>query len=321
MANNKSNSAAIWHSFQYDLYHATASLMYLLQGMQSVRASELVPYNITPTYPGQGVYPACSPNLPYIDVSLFMQGIGFDLNDVLRREGEAEQLAFKGWVEQVYFLWEHKYRNTLKKAFDGPNVIRLEGNAIGDFRHIRNDLIHNKGVATPEETGKCKTLKWFEPGESIILGMRHVLDLLNQMAFMTDTPGFLHDGPSANWSVGFKTEEELANGPVPNLISLRTEFIKQLEDGSSWHMACVVFENGIFANIPIEYPDDKKSIKERNNIFDRDTVINQDGNLSLPHGNIKDRKILYKEALAVHFGRGTKNDGLGIPGPAYRFRK
>ena len=39
---------------------------------------------------------------------------------------------------------------------------------------------HN-AIASEEETGKCKVLRWFKPGEPMILGMRHVFDFLNQL--------------------------------------------------------------------------------------------------------------------------------------------
>ena len=38
----------LWHSFMYEVDRATASLFYLLQGMESVRATELQPYNKLP---------------------------------------------------------------------------------------------------------------------------------------------------------------------------------------------------------------------------------------------------------------------------------
>ena len=40
---------------------------------------------------------------------------GFDLSEVLGREGEAEQLAFKAWVEETYnIVWESDLRNAIK---------------------------------------------------------------------------------------------------------------------------------------------------------------------------------------------------------------
>ena len=132
-----------WHEFLYEINRATASLMYLLQGMESVRKTELAPYNgINPEH---RQFAASFPKLSYVDVPLCVSGPGFDLNDVLRREGDAEQLAYKGWVEQVYFLWESRFRNEMNEGLQGPDTIRPEGDAIGDFRLIRNDLIHNNG--------------------------------------------------------------------------------------------------------------------------------------------------------------------------------
>ena len=270
MAERQRNRGLLWHSFLYEVNKATASLMYLLQGMESVRNSELLPYNKMP--PGQQQYAACFPKLSYVDVPLSMSGIGFDLNEVLKREGEAEQLAFKGWVEQVYFLWESQFRNEMKGSFSGPGTIRPEGDAIGDFRHIRNDLIHNNGVASEDASGKCTVLTWFKPGERIVLGMRHVFDFLNQMGFMTKMPGFLDDGPAAAWTLFPGMEEGLANGPVPRLVSLRTSMDKELDDGSSWHVVSVVFENGVFGNIPVQYADNGSSPRQRIEFFNK-TVI------------------------------------------------
>lgn len=292
--------------------------MYLLQGMEYVRNSELTPYN--EMSPAQQQFAACFPKLSYVDVPLSMSGIGFDLNAVLKREGEAEQLAFKGWVEQVYNLWESRFRNELKESLRGPDIIRPEGDAIGDFRHIRNDLIHNKGVASKGESGKCTVLTWFKPGESIILEMRHVLDFLNQMGLMTKAPGFLADGSHAAWTFFPGIEKDLANKPVPRLVSLRTSMDKELDDGSSWHVVSVVFENGVFADIPVHYDDTRSSLKQRIEFLNK-TIIDRDGNLRFANGRVKDRNSLYWEAMQALLGKGPKMEGLGVPGPAFRFSK
>ena len=259
MGEGRNDRSLLWHSLLYEVNKATASLMYLLQGMESVRISELSPYNKLP--PVQQQYAACFPKLSYVDVPLSLSGIGFDANDLLKREGEAEQLAFKGWVEEVYFLWENRFRNDVKESFEGPDIIRPEMEVIGDFRLIRNDLIHNKGVASEDNSGKCTVLKWFGPGERIVFGMRHVFDLLNQMAFMTTMPGFLAHGPAAAWTVFPGMENSLENRPVPRIVSLRTSMDKELEDGSSWHVVSVVFENGVFVNIPVHYSSDGSSLR------------------------------------------------------------
>ena len=308
----------LWHSFLYEVNKATASLMYLLQGMESVRNSELSPYNELP--PSQQQFAACFPKLSYVVVPLSMSGIGFDHNSVLEREGEAEQLAFKGWVEQVYFLWESRFRNELKDAHEGPGIIRPEGDAIGDFRLIRNDLIHNNGEASEEYSGRCRILNWFKPGDDIVLGMRHVFDFLNQMGFMTKMPGYLDDGANASWTIFPGMEDDFASIPAPRLVSLRIEMDKQLDDGSSWHVASVVFENGVFGNFPVAYPADGSSVPERMEFFGK-TRIDEDGNLHFANGRVKDRESLYQEAVAALLGKGLKIEGLGVPGPPFRIRR
>ena len=225
------------------------------------------------------------------------------------------------WVEQVYnCVWEARYRNDLKTMFEGQNIIRPEGDPIGDLGHIRNDLVHKAAVASADETGRCKVLIWFQPGESMVLGMRHVLDFLNQMGFMTTLPGFLSHGPAASWTLFPGMEEALRSAPAPNLVSLRMSLDRELQDGSTWRIASVVFENGVFTNVPINYAADHRSLTERIDWIN-ESRIDQDGNLRLSSGAVKDRQVLYGEAIDSLLHKGPKLEGVGVPGPAYRFRK
>ena len=192
---NQNERSLFWHSLIYDVNRATASLMYLLQGMEAVRSKELPPYD---GFPSDLKYSFPNyPKPPGIDVPLMLGGPAFDPHDVLDPEGEAEQLAFKGWVEEVYnHIWEAKYRNSFGEGFEGDDLIRPEADAWGDLGYVRNDLIHNSGVASSKETGRCKLLKWFKPNDRIVLGMRHVLDFLNQVGFMNAVGGFVSGGGS-----------------------------------------------------------------------------------------------------------------------------
>lgn len=319
MSNRETLLTLTWASFIYEVNRATSSLMYLLQGMETVRNRELTPYNRLP--PLQQMDTACAPKLSYVDMQLSMSGICFDPSDVLKREGEAEQLAFKGWVEQVYFLWESRFRNEIKKNLEGPDVIYPEGDAIGDFRLIRNDLIHNNGVASYEKSGKCILLKWFKPGEKIILEMRHIFDFLNQMGFMKTEPVSSIQRGQIAWTAFLGKEDMLVKRPVPKLVSIRKEMIKEMADGSSWHAVMIVFENGVFANIPVEYPSDGSSLPDRIELISK-TCIDNNGNLRFANGLVKDRESLYQEAIHTLLGMGPNIEGLGgVPGPAFRFKR
>ena len=187
-------------------------------------------------------------------------------------------------------------------------------------RQNRDDLVHNGGVASADKTGKCTVLKWFKPGDRIILGMHHVFDFLNHMGFMTTMPGFLADGAGANWTVFPGMEDSLANRPVPRLVSLRTVMDRELEDGSTRHIVSVVFENGVFCNISEEYSPDGRSVRERIDSLS-ETRIDEDGNVRFPNGRVEDRESLYREAVATLFRKGLKTEGIRAPGPAFRIKR
>jgi hypothetical protein len=87
-------------------------------------------------------------------------------------KGSAETRLGQQWIVFLYALWEHEYRPRLAVAHNrDPNDERYP--LIGDLRLIRNDVIHHRGVATSTNTGRCKVLQWFQPGETIILRGQH----------------------------------------------------------------------------------------------------------------------------------------------------
>jgi hypothetical protein len=43
----------------------------------------------------------------------------------------------------------------------------------GDLYYLRTSIVHNQGVATSDVT-KCKLLRWFQPGEEILLTPQHM---------------------------------------------------------------------------------------------------------------------------------------------------
>ena len=199
MTDDQPDRSQIWNLLNYKILHATASLMYLLQGMELVRGRILPAYNRYPPNIRHGA--VCPPELSYVDVPLVDNGPGFDLSDVLGREGEAEQLAFKAWVEETYnIVWESDLRNAIKASFAANDAIRPRADPLGDLRLIRNDLVHGAGIASAQRTGKCTVLRWFEPGDPMILTMGHVLDFLNHMSLMNLMGGFM-SGAAASWFV------------------------------------------------------------------------------------------------------------------------
>ena len=203
------------------IIRATASLFHLLRENQGVI----------------GCYPV--PVLSSLKAYPFVPPM--DLYEIFRPEGEVQQIAFKGWICEVFnTVWEHE-RKQLKKALGGDSQsISPQMDCMGDLRHIRNDLIH-KGQATSGETGKCTILKWFKVGDPIILNLEHVLDFLHQMNSMVFVRRSCIDVP------GWKLREnmDVECGPPPRLISTRESTDQDGEGGSTRHMLSVVFSDGI----------------------------------------------------------------------------
>ena len=317
MTSDSSNYLLALH---FDLYKATASLMYLLQGKESVRNSELPPYNQWPPEIRSQV--ENFPKLPSVDARLMFCGPGFDLNDLLQREGDVEQMAFKGWVEEVYFLWDHRYRISMKDSLDAGDVIAPKADAPGDLRLIRNDLIHNAAAASEESTGRCKKLRWFSTGDRIVLSMRHVFDFLNQMGFMHRGSGYVPPGMSVGWSFVGVSAAELRRRPTPNLVSLRTEFLGETEDGELRIVTCAVFENGMFVHVPVlRRPADEKK-RRLIDAFVETTRIDERGDIAFPDGQTLARDHLYRSACEALLGEGrAAPEGFAVPGPWFKIRE
>ena len=50
----------------------------------------------------------------------------------------------------------------------------------GDMRLIRNDIIHNRGIASRNKSGRCEVLKWFVEGEVIRIASHHIDDFVRK---------------------------------------------------------------------------------------------------------------------------------------------
>ena len=230
-------------------------------------------------------------------------------------EGVAAQMAFKGWIAEVFGLWENRYRNELKELL-GPNAMRPEMEAFGDLRHIRNDLLHN-GKASAEECGKCTILKWFAPGETIVFAVRHVFDFLNQTGVLS-IGGRAHD--EASRACQFQTYHDpdtLLNWkPEPKLVSVRT-----MADGRDvdppYKGITVVFDNGYFANVPFLVSDEQQWMSLG------DANIDRNGNLVFGDGRTIGSIKLYRRIVdGLRQGNnGEDTPRLPVAGPWIRYRR
>ncbi len=318
MAEQKNRSLFL-HSFIYEVNRATASLLYLLQGMEEVRRQEIPPYDAFPSHLQFSFPSSASP--PGIDVPLVLGGKTFDPHEVLDPRGEAEQLAYKGWVVHVYDqIWEANFRNHFGDGFEGDDLIRPLSQPFGDFGHIRNDLVHNKGIAKATEAGRCKILTWFNSGDRMTLGMHHVFDFLNQIGFLNAVGGFVSSGAHASWSSIHLKESDLNREMIPKLVSCRGSLHRELDDGTADYVMALVFENGVYFSLPISVESSRRSSFECFDFVSK-FRIDDEGNLLLPNGETRDRETLYSQGVDALLNPKPIQERAPEYGPWYQFRK
>ena len=188
--------------------------------------------------------------------------------------------------------------------------------AFGDLRHIRNDLFHNNGTASTEHFGKCAILKWFTPGERIVLGTRHVLDFLNQTGVLS--LGHAHDIASRSCLFGVHTDRDmlLKWRPNPKLVSVRTHHDGKKAD-PPYNVVTVVFDNGLFANVPFQVADERRWAALG------DASIHSDSNLVFADGTVINSGQLYWSAVHAQEPRksGDGRPRLPVTGPWIRFQR
>ncbi len=239
-------------SFLYEVLQASSMVLFLVSSIAASRRKQFVQLGVT--------HPLELTGLPDLCISPCITNVRDD--DLYGHDGVAAQMAYKGWVVALYDqLWETRqqrtrHRNALKGSL-GEKAIRPQMDALGDLRHIRNDLLHNDGTARARHCGKCSTLEWFKAGERMIFGTRHVLDFLNQIGILSLNTGFTDGMGSCEFRVFRGRKELLAWSPTPRLVSIRT-----LPDGKEadppYKPVTVVFDNGLFANVAIPLEDQRR---------------------------------------------------------------
>ena len=143
----KIEARLLWPSFCYEVLKATTMLFYMLSGIETNRPRHLQ------KIPG-GNFNLRLAGLPGLCLSPCI--IGPSNDDLYGIAGTAARIAFKGWFLEVYGIWEYDYRQKLKNEHRVVGDFSPELDALGDMRLIRNDLLHNRGVATSGSKGKCK---------------------------------------------------------------------------------------------------------------------------------------------------------------------
>ncbi len=301
---NDSHPARVLDALLYDVLQAAVMLLFLLSSGATNRRKHHVAPGVA--------HPIAFPGL---SLCLFPAIIQVPDDDLYGPNGAAARMAYTGWIAETYALWENRYRNNLQASITAGDAIRPEMDAFGDLRHIRNDLLHNNGIASAEQARKCVVLKWFRQGEQMVLGTRHVLDFLNQIGALS--LGSAHNTASHSCVLSVHPDRDalLEWRPEPRLVSVRTHGTDTRTD--LYKAVTVVFDNGLFANVPFKVRDTRQREVLGN------ARISPDGSaLVFADGATAPSREIYEIAVAAHCDR--RGDGelrLPVTGPRIRIRR
>ena len=271
----------LWGGFYFEAFRASNMLFYTLSAIESHKPKW------EPSHPAAIRY-ISYPGLSNLCLSFAISETGPD--DLYGRSGAAGQIAFKGWIIDILGAWERKYRPKIQNERPG-SLIQFD--ALGDLTKIRNDVVHNYSIASKGHTGRCSTLKWFDPEEKIIFEVRHVLDFLHQVGVIGS--GIFAPTINQKHSIDtFHDEKTLLEWkPTPKLASVRVS----LRETDPYLDLYVVFDNGFYCTIPFRFVALDGDLKKCRASLLRGHHVDSDGNLRFDEGAILSSRELYKTAL------------------------
>ena len=272
---------SLWGGFYFEAFRASNMLFYTLSAIESHKPEW------KPTHPA-GIRFIDYPGLPDLCLSFAISETGPD--DLYGRTGAASQIAYIGWIVDILGTWEKKYRPKIEKD---PPGSRIQFDALGDLTKIRNDVVHNYSIASRGHTGRCSTLKWFDPEEKIIFEVRHVLDFLHQVGVIGS--GIFAPTKDQKYSIDTVHDEKtlLEWKPTPKLASVRVS----LRETDPYLDLYVVFDNGFYCTIPYKFVALDGDLKKCRTSLLRGHHVDSDGNLRFDEGAILSSRELYKTAL------------------------
>lgn len=102
-----------------------------------------------------------------------------DVAERLAEDGPVARDLGMQWAVMVAAQWE-SYR---QKIADVQGVERnvITDQLMADVAYMRNDVVHHRGIATKQNCGRCKVLRWFEPGDAIVITTERVAEFMHAL--------------------------------------------------------------------------------------------------------------------------------------------
>jgi hypothetical protein len=108
--------------------------------------------------------------------------------------GHAYAALSQQWIVLTFAMWEGNFRPRIAKAA-GLKPKKIAIDALGDLRHMRNDIAHHLGIATRTNSGRCVSLRWFKRGEVVQMSPEQALEFVRALPGHELVPW----GPDEGW--------------------------------------------------------------------------------------------------------------------------
>jgi hypothetical protein len=110
-----------------------------------------------------------------------------DLPELLGVGGAVMTRVSQQWVISAYAEWEEHYRGLISEAMGLSEPLELP--MFGDLRRFRNDIVHHRGIATAEKSGKCEVFTdWFQPGQTMFFDIYNVAEFMTKIEAVESLP-------------------------------------------------------------------------------------------------------------------------------------
>jgi hypothetical protein len=110
-----------------------------------------------------------------------------DLPELLGEGGSVATRISQQWVISVYTEWEEHYRKRISEAMGLSEPLKLP--PFGDLRLFRHDIVHHRGIATADNSGRCEVFTgWFRPGDVMHFDTAKVAEFMRAVQVTEDLP-------------------------------------------------------------------------------------------------------------------------------------
>lgn len=254
------------------VFESTNQLFFLLE------AVELLAVQVAAGGRSQDFTRAFIPSSLGIGIRSAIPNVTVSMNDEIGCEGRLVQLAYQGWIAAVDGAWE-KYRT--QPPYDPTGSLKhgQQADLFGDLHKIRNDVLKHRVKATRANTGKCKVLRWFQPGDDMRFSLTHVLDFLHHAGCYM-RPVVAEDGSLiVQWDVCDR--EAQTKRIISNRVNIET--IPKEKGGGFGLFISMMFADGVQWTVEVKRADNPDDLTDfARNV--RNAPLDEYGAIIIPDG-------------------------------------